>query len=159
MKKKIILTISILIIFIITLIFGYKNYILFPRDNIGTTNQYIEIAQQAIREKGPTTATKFDLAEAYLIAGQYEYAINLFKELAPEDARSYWGMALAYDKLKNYKEVLVNIDLLLKNPPKLNAKDKSEQYTRVYMLEARAHLKLHQYKQWLDACSKVLQYQ
>ena len=113
--------------------------------------------EKAIELNGKFPGVNKKLASLYLNDMQYENAIKNYKEITPNDASGYWGLALSYDGLKNPQETIKNIDLFLANMQ--NCKPEPCKYDKwamkqLYRMRAKANWKLHKYSEWFKDIKK-----
>lgn len=152
-----IISVALLICIIFTLMYieidnQYKNII-----NLEITDKYITQAQQDIINKGDNIETRLNLASAYLTAGEYQKALEIYSNISRNDSRGYWGQAIVYNQMHDYRNVLDSVDKLLENPftKNMSTKDIHYQYQIVYKVKAQAHWKLHQYIKWAKVYKKT----
>lgn len=126
-------------------------------------HQMISDYEKAIELNGTSTQIGLKLAGVYFSDGQYEKALKTYDKYPQGDDFGYvhyYGKALCYYELKNYKKVIENLDLFIEYNPKLCKKitgkclpSRNGEKT-YYHLRAKANWKLHKYSEWFKDIKK-----
>lgn len=141
---------GIIVIFIF--LFGIQKFQILEGVSVVSPTQKSTV-NESFLAKDMSNDFPLSVAGAYFSDGQYQKALELFKEISKTDRDGYFGMAISYYKLKQYERVIESIDKYIASSENLQNPDLPEtpyRHKAIYSLRAKANFKLHRYKDWLN---------
>lgn len=118
--------------------------------------------EKAIALTVPSKDLHFKLAGAYLGDKQYEKALKKFHELTESDSLAYYGMAITYYALNDYKKTLESLHTFEEKFPnicdavKKDCPDCPCPYTAYYQLRAKTNLRLLKLKDFVKDLKRAI---
>ncbi len=128
--------------------------------------ELLEDYEPSLLQKYPTSSTRFILGRQALQQKKYKQALDILGKVHPDHRYYPEGKLLeaqAYDNLKNYKQRLKSYEACQSSAEKQESSAQNEKIGRYYRMvyeiclvnKARHHFKVEEYKEAIDAYSKI----
>ena len=128
--------------------------------------ELLEDYEPSLLQKYPTSSTRFILGRQALQQKKYKQALDILGKVHPDHRYYPEGKLLeaqAYDNLKNYKQRLKSYEACQASAEKQEGSAQNEKIGRYYRMvfeiclvnKARHHFKVEEYKEAIDAYSKI----